>query len=150
MATIQDYMSSASLDDGILAFILPSLLAPLQPSQKDANLAVSSLAPNYFCPSYIHSLARELCSLVHSFAKSEPEIRCCICHHQRNVNSSTRSSRLGKRFYLYCPFCQDCCRSLFLTTKHSGAPSQCMPVVHKDVVCHFHVSSLLIKTTRFP
>lgn len=41
-ATIHDYISSIpSLGDGVLAFILPSLLAPLQSSQKDANVVVS-------------------------------------------------------------------------------------------------------------
>lgn len=44
-ATMHDYISTApSLDDGILAFILPSLLTPLQSSQKDTNVAVSCLA----------------------------------------------------------------------------------------------------------
>ncbi|KAG8215319.1 hypothetical protein J3R82DRAFT_8910 [Butyriboletus roseoflavus] len=42
-ATMHDYISTApALDDGILAFIVPSLLTPLQSSQKDANVALGS------------------------------------------------------------------------------------------------------------
>ncbi|KIJ18295.1 hypothetical protein PAXINDRAFT_97715, partial [Paxillus involutus ATCC 200175] len=42
-ATMHDYISSApTLDDGILAFILPALLTPLQAAQKDTNVALGS------------------------------------------------------------------------------------------------------------
>ncbi|KAI9571928.1 hypothetical protein HD554DRAFT_2300345 [Boletus coccyginus] len=41
VATMLDYISTVpSLDDGILAFVLPSLLIPLQSSQKDTNIAL--------------------------------------------------------------------------------------------------------------
>ena len=53
VATIHDYISGASsLDDGILAFILPAMLTPLQSSQKDSNLAVSSLTAESFHSKY--------------------------------------------------------------------------------------------------
>ncbi|KAG6369730.1 hypothetical protein JVT61DRAFT_13599 [Boletus reticuloceps] len=43
VATMHDYISSSpSLDDGVLAFTLPSLLTPLHSSQKDANIALGS------------------------------------------------------------------------------------------------------------
>ena len=58
---MHDYISGASsLDDGILAFILPSLLPPLQSSQKDVNVAVSfrrELFPFYLTHSSISSEA---------------------------------------------------------------------------------------------
>ncbi|KAL4062956.1 hypothetical protein V8B97DRAFT_2026593 [Scleroderma yunnanense] len=42
-ATMHDYISSAPiLDDGMLAFILPALLTPLQATHKDTNVALSS------------------------------------------------------------------------------------------------------------
>ncbi|KAG9310969.1 hypothetical protein JVU11DRAFT_8847 [Chiua virens] len=45
VATMHDYISTVtSLDDGVLAFILPSLLTPLQTSQKDANVVLGSFA----------------------------------------------------------------------------------------------------------
>ena len=147
VATMHDYLSNVpTLDDGILAFVLPSLLAPLQSSQKDANLAVGILATNYLHSALrIHELARKFCSSVHSLAKSDPETGCTICHHQRNGNSSTRSSGLGKRFCIDCSFRQDCCGNLFATRRRSGVPPQCNSVVHKDAVCRFYISSHLIE-----
>ncbi|KAF9221723.1 hypothetical protein BS17DRAFT_710411 [Gyrodon lividus] len=42
-ATMHDYISNApTLDDGILAFILPALLTPLQAAQKDTNVTLGS------------------------------------------------------------------------------------------------------------
>jgi hypothetical protein len=146
VATMHDYLSNApSLDDGILAFTLPSLLTPLQSSQKDPNLAVSSLAANSLHSALrTHRLARKFCSSVHSLAKSHPETCCSIRHHQRNDDSSARSSGLGKRFCIYCSFRQDCCGDVFVTRNPSGVPPQCSPVVRKDVVCRFYISSHLI------
>lgn len=104
VATMHDYISTApSLDDGILAFILPSLLTPLQSSQKDANVAVSCLAVDSFHSTLpIHPLARKLCPPMCSIAQGEPETCCSICHHQRNDHSSTRSSGIGQGLCIYC------------------------------------------------
>lgn len=142
-ATIHDYISTVpSLDDSILAFILPSLLAPLQSSQKDANVTVSRLVADYF-----HSilplcrLARKLRSSMCSLAKSEPETGSCICHHQRNDNTSTRSSRFRQGLCVHSSFREDCCGNLLITRGCSAIPPQYMPIVHKDVVCHFYISS---------
>ena len=58
---MHDYISGASsLDDGILAFMLPSLLTPLQSSRKDVDVAVSlrrELFPFYLTQSSTSSEA---------------------------------------------------------------------------------------------
>jgi len=48
-ATMHDYISTVSkLDDGMLAFVLPALLTPLQAPHKDANIAVSPISSESF------------------------------------------------------------------------------------------------------
>lgn len=143
-ATIHDYIASApSLDDGILAFILPSLLAPLKSSQKDPNVAVSCLVAGF-----LHSilsfrrLARELRSSMRSLPKSESETCRRICHHQRNDNSSTRGSGFRQGLSIHYSFRENCGGNLFATRGCATIPAQCMPIVHKDVVCSFFILHL--------
>ena len=140
-ATIHDYISNVpTLDDSILAFILPSLLAPLHSSQKDSNVVVSfliavSLQPVHpFLPS-----VGQLCSPVCSLPKSEPETCCRICYHQHHRRTSAWCSWFRKRFCLYDPFRQNRRGNLFVANGCSRISPQCMPIVHEDVVCHFCV-----------
>lgn len=46
---MHDYISTVpKLDDGMLAFVLPALLTPLQAPYKDANIAVSPISSDPF------------------------------------------------------------------------------------------------------
>ncbi|KAF8124438.1 hypothetical protein EV363DRAFT_1540606 [Boletus edulis] len=96
-ATMHGYISSSpSLDDGVLAFTLPSLLTPLHPSQKDANIAASSLTMYSFRPtSPTRRPARKLCAFVHSLAKRKGSVSTAhfvktavaICSSQQDIQT---------------------------------------------------------------
>ncbi|KIJ60905.1 hypothetical protein HYDPIDRAFT_42974 [Hydnomerulius pinastri MD-312] len=81
-ATMHDYISSApTLDDGMLAFILPALLGPLQAGQKDTNVTLGS---------YVL-----LCTLSHKVNLTPPALSAIIGTMATQVRGGQNNSGKG-------------------------------------------------------
>ncbi|KAF9238673.1 hypothetical protein BU15DRAFT_88298 [Melanogaster broomeanus] len=81
-ATIHDYISSVpTLDDGILALILPALLTPFQAVQKDANVALGSFVL--------------LCTLSHRANLKPAAMSAIIAAMATQVRGSQGSSKIS-------------------------------------------------------
>ncbi|KAI5990429.1 hypothetical protein EDD15DRAFT_2388798 [Pisolithus albus] len=75
-ATMHDYISSVSrLDDGMLAFILPALLTPLQTASKDVNIALGSFVLLCVLSRKVNLKPTAICAIIGAMAAQVRKVR---------------------------------------------------------------------------